>query len=249
MWATVLDAILLPTGTVRLAAHGPVTALRGFEGGGWWVQDAAAALPARLFGPLSGRRVADLCAAPGGKTAQLAAAGASVVAVDRSASRIARLKENLVRLKLDAETVVADAASWHGAAPFDAVLLDAPCTATGTIRRHPDVAWLKRPDDIAALAALQARLLDNATALLKPGGTLVYSTCSLEPEEGEDQIAAVLARHPDLACLPIAPVEIGAQPSWINAAGELRTLPHFLPNADARLAGLDGFFAARLVKR
>jgi 16S rRNA (cytosine967-C5)-methyltransferase len=247
-WVEHLGGAVLPTGSVRVVAHGPVPALPGYAEGAWWVQDTAAALPARLLGPLAGNRVADLCAAPGGKTAQLAAAGASVVAVDRSAARLNRLNDNLARLNLAVETVVADAAGWRPGETFDAVLLDAPCTATGTIRRHPDVAWLKRPEDVATLAALQARLLDAAVTLLRPGGALVYSTCSLEPEEGEDQITALLARTPGLARWPIAAEEVGGDASWINAAGELRTLPHFLPDADPRHAGLDGFFAARLVK-
>jgi 16S rRNA (cytosine967-C5)-methyltransferase len=232
---------------VRCVGVGRVEELDGYNEGAWWVQDAAAALPAHLLGPVAGRRVADLCAAPGGKTAQLAAAGAAVVAVDRSAARIARLTENLGRLGLAAETVVADAAEWQSA-PFDAILLDAPCSATGTIRRHPDIAWLKTEADIASLAAVQARLLDAAVRLLKPRGVLVYATCSTEPEEGEAQIAALLARMPGLVRWPIVPGEAGIPAEWINAAGELRTLPYFLPAEEPRLAGLDGFFAARLTR-
>ena len=170
--------------------------LPGFAEGQWWVQDAAAALPARLFGDVAGKTIADLCAAPGGKTAQLAQAGARVTAVDRSPGRMARLRDNLARLALEAETVVADAAEWqggNGSGGFDGILVDAPCTSTGTIRRHPDVAWLRQEADIAALTALQKRLLQKAVALLKPGGTLVYCTCSLEPEEGEQAMAALLA--------------------------------------------------------
>ena len=169
--------------------------LPGFTEGQWWVQDAAAALPARLFGDVAGKTIADLCAAPGGKTAQLVHAGARVTAVDRSPGRMARLRDNLARLSLQAETVVADAAEWPGeiGGGFDGILVDAPCASTGTIRRHPDVAWLRQEADIAALAALQKRLLQKAVALLKPGGTLVYCTCSLEPEEGEQAIAALLA--------------------------------------------------------
>jgi 16S rRNA (cytosine967-C5)-methyltransferase len=209
------------------------------------VQDAAAALPARLFGELRGRRVADLCAAPGGKTAQLAAAGAQVTAVDRAPRRLARLQANLDRLGLHADLVAADAAEWS-AEPFDAVLLDAPCSATGTIRRHPDVAWLKRPEDLVALAALQSRLLDAAVRLLKPGGRLVYATCSLEPEEGEQQIAALLERTPSLVRTPIEASEIGRAAAFLNPAGELRTLPSQFPHEDSRLSGIDGFFTARL---
>lgn len=246
-WAQRLHGFVLPTGTVRTVLHGPVTMLPGFAEGEWWVQDAAAALPAKLFGDVAGRDIADLCAAPGGKTAQLAQAGARVVAVDRAAPRLARLKENLARLGLDAETVMADASEWQSG-PFDGVLVDAPCSATGTIRRHPDIAWLKQEGDIGALAALQARLLDRAASLLKPGGTLIYCTCSLEPEEGEQAIAALLARNGELSRRPIAADEIAGHDTLINAAGELRTLPSHMPNEDARLGGLDGFFAARLVR-
>ena len=182
-WAVRLDGRVLPTGSVRTVAHGAVTSLPGFAEGAWWVQDAAAALPARLFGNVDGLRVADLCAAPGGKAAQLAAAGARLTAVDRSPARLERLRGNLARLSLTAEFVCADVEEWT-AEPFDAVLLDAPCSSTGTIRRHPDVPWLKQPSDVATLAALQRRLIARAAALTKPGGILVYCTCSLEPEEG-----------------------------------------------------------------
>ena len=181
------------------------------------MQDAAAALPARLLGDVRGKSVADLCAAPGGKTAQLAPAGAQVTAVDRSEPRLARLRQNLARLQLNAEVVKADAAQWQGG-PFDAVLLDAPCSSTGTIRRHPDIPWLKSEADLAKLTALQTRLLDHAVTLLKPGGTLVYCTCSLEPEEGEDQIAALLGRA--LRRAPqsrSAPDEIGGQAELLTA--------------------------------
>jgi 16S rRNA (cytosine967-C5)-methyltransferase len=244
-WAQKLGGELLPTGTIRLVPSGPVPELPGFNDGAWWVQDAAAALPARLLKAGPGQRVADLCAAPGGKTAQLAATGADVVAVDRSAPRLRRLTENLNRLGLSAETVTADATMWQGG-PFDAILLDAPCSATGTIRRHPDVAWLKGPDDVEKLAALQTKLLDAAASLLKPGGVLVYSTCSLEPEEGEAQIAALLERRPDLARDPVAAAEVGGEAAFITPLGEVRTLPSHLPHAEKRLGGLDGFYAARL---
>src|SRR5438067_11510442 len=193
-WAARLHGEMLPTGTVRRLLQGSVTMLPGFAEGQWWVQDAAAALPARLFGDVAGKSIADLCAAPGGKTAQLAHAGARVTAVDRSPARMARLRDNFARLALEAETVVADAAEWAGpAGSFDGILIDAPCTSTGTIRRHPDVAWLRQESDVAALTALQQRLLERAAGLLKPGGTLVYCTCSLEPEEGETAVAALLA--------------------------------------------------------
>ena len=191
-WAERLHAHLLPTGTLRRMQDGALSALEGFEEGGWWVQDAAAAVPATLLGDVAGRRVADLCAAPGGKAAQLAAAGAHVTAIDRSDARLGRLRENMARLGLDVDVAVADAATWTPPEPLDAVLLDAPCSATGTIRRHPDVPYLKREADIASLAALQDRLLAHALTLLRPGGTLVYCTCSLEPEEGEARIAALL---------------------------------------------------------
>lgn len=247
-WAEKLGGTLLPTGSIRLLEAGNVTALPGFEEGAWWVQDAAAALPARLLNAGPGQRVADLCAAPGGKTAQLAATGAQVVAVDRSGARLRRLSQNLARLNLEAEVVEADAASFAGG-PFDGVLIDAPCSATGTIRRHPDVAWSKEPGDIASLSALQARILAHAAGLVKPGGLLVYSTCSLEPEEGERQIAALLAARADYERVPVAPGEAGIAADWINAAGEVRTLPTHLPDEDPRRAGLDGFFAARLRRK
>ncbi|GLR96062.1 MFS transporter [Bradyrhizobium liaoningense] len=248
-WASRLHGETLPTGTVRMLLHGSVTMLPGFAEGQWWVQDAAAALPARLFGDVKGKSIADICAAPGGKTAQLAHAGARVTAIDRSPARVARLRENLARLSLQAETVVADAVEWAGPAEaFDGILIDAPCTSTGTIRRHPDVAWLRQESDIAALAALQQRLLRKSVSLLKPGGTLVYCTCSLEPEEGEQAVAALLAAEPALRRVPIDASEVAGLDEILNRDGDLRTLPCHLPNADPKLGGLDGFFAARLVK-
>jgi 16S rRNA (cytosine967-C5)-methyltransferase len=244
-WAERVHGRVLPTGSVRTLAHGAVTLLPGFSEGAWWVQDAAAAIPARLFGELNDRRVADLCAAPGGKTAQLANAGANVTAVDRSPARLSRLRENLERLSLSADILAADILEWQ-AEPFDAVLLDAPCSSTGTIRRHPDVPWLKSATDIAALVGMQRKLLDKAVELTKPGGTLIYCVCSLEPEEGEQQIADLLARDSRIARVPIAAGEVSGHAEFLNAAGELRTLPTHLPDPEPRWGGLDGFFAARL---
>jgi 16S rRNA (cytosine967-C5)-methyltransferase len=247
MWAEKLGGRVLPTGSVRLILRGRVEELEGFSEGAWWVQDAAASIPAQLLYDISGKRVADLCAAPGGKTAQLAARGAAVTAVDLSKTRLARLEENLARLGLAAETVAADATQWQPEAPFDAVLLDAPCSSTGTIRRHPDVPYLKSDADIAELAALQTRLLDNAVRLLKPGGTLVYSTCSLEPEEGEAQVAALLARNDSLRIEPIRPNEPFGDTEWSRSSGVLRTFPFQLQLDSPEWSGMDGFFAARLV--
>lgn len=244
-WAARLQGRVLPTGTVRTSAQGRVSMLPGFVEGEWWVQDAAAALPARLLGPVAGHRIADLCAAPGGKTAQLVWAGAEVTAIDRSESRLARLRENLDRLGLTATLVCADATEWQ-ADPFDAVLLDAPCSSTGTIRRHPDIPWLKSETGIAALADLQRRLLDGAVALTKPGGILVFCTCSLESEEGEQVIGAFLDRNPHVARRPIVADEILGLDGLLTPAGDLRTLPCHWPDPDPRMAGLDGFYAARL---
>jgi 16S rRNA (cytosine967-C5)-methyltransferase len=249
-WASRLHGETLPTGTVRTLLQGSVTMLPGFSEGQWWVQDAAAALPARLFGDVTGKTIVDLCAAPGGKTAQLAQAGARVTAVDRSPARMARLRDNLARLSLHADDVVTDAAEWpgDGNGGYDGVLVDAPCTSTGTIRRHPDVAWLRQEADIAALSALQKRLLQKAVSLLKPGGTLVYCTCSLEPEEGEQAVASLLATETDVRRAPIEADEVAGLSEIVTASGDLRTLPSHLPHGDPRLGGLDGFYAARLVK-
>lgn len=241
LWAEKLGAVLLPNGTIRVTTGGNITGLPGFDEGAWWVQDVAASVPARLLGDISGKHVADLCAAPGGKTAQLANAGANVVAVDRSAKRIERLRENLSRLALQAEAVVADATEWSGG-PFDAVLLDAPCTATGTIRRHPDLPWQKQQADLAALTDLQRRLLDRAAGLTRPGGLLVYATCSLEPEEGESQIESFLARHTNFVLVPVAPAELPGLEFMLTPQGVLRSLPCHL----AEQGGSDGFFTSRL---
>ena len=247
VWAERLGGIVLPTGSVRLDTHKPVAELEGYAEGEWWVQDAAAALPARLIEAHAGTRVVDLCAAPGGKSAELAAAGATVTTIDRSAERLKVLAQNFERLRLHSEIVVADALAFE-APPFDAALIDAPCSATGTIRRHPDVAWTKRASDLALLVKLQAKLLDKAITLTKPGGVIVYCTCSLEPEEGEAQVASVLRRNPDVRRSPIGPHEIGGLAQCLTLAGELRTLPCHLWGGDPRRSGLDGFYAARLLK-
>jgi 16S rRNA (cytosine967-C5)-methyltransferase len=246
LWAERLGGVVLPTGSLRLAAHGRVEDLAGYAAGAWWVQGAAAALVARVAGPtaesLAGRTVADLCAAPGGKTAGLAAAGAIVTAVDDSPERLQRLGQNLARLKLPAEVVAADAAVWAPGRTFDVVVLDAPCTGTGIISRHPDILRLKRAGDVARMAEVQTAMLANAAALVRPGGTLVYSTCSLEPEEGRSQVDALLARDPAFQRESIVPSEIGADPAWL-ADGDVRTLPFHLES------GIDGFFIARLRRR
>lgn len=243
-WAAALDAELLPTGTLRRRAGGVPAELPGFAEGAWWVQDAAATLPARLLGDVAGREAIDLCAAPGGKTAQLAAAGALVTAVERSEGRLRRLRRNLARLGLEANCVAADAMDWRPARPAPLVLLDAPCSATGTARRNPDMPHLRMPEDVARVVPLQARLLDAAADMTAPGGTLVYCVCSLQPEEGAAQVDAFLARRPGFARRPVDEAEIGGLGGCITPAGDLRTLPSHLAEA----GGLDGFHAARLVR-
>ena len=246
-WAERLGGIVLPTGSVRVERlAGPVPELPGFADGAWWVQDAAAALPAKLMGDVRGLRVADLCAAPGGKTAQLVLAGADVTAVDTSRSRLARLQQNLARLDLSAETVQADLLAYEPPKLFDAVLLDAPCSSTGTVRRHPDVPWTKTPDDIAKLADLQRRLLERATMLVRPGGTVVFSNCSLDPQEGENLLAAFLSDHSGIALDPVRPGEVAGIAPFLTEEGTLRTTPAALDLGSPALSGLDGFFAARL---
>jgi 16S rRNA (cytosine967-C5)-methyltransferase len=257
-WAQALHGSVLPGGTVRrplLHLHergGPereersqrLTEWPGYAEGAWWIQDFAASLPVKLLGPLAGQRALDLCAAPGGKTAQLAAGGAVVTAIDRSQDRLKRVAANLARLGLAAETAVADAAMWDHAHDFDIVLLDAPCSSTGTLRRHPDVAWIKDQRDIVKLTAVQDRLIDAAIRLARPGGVVLYCVCSLEPEEGPMRIAAALARHRGLARRPVSAAELFELGELLTPEGDLRTLPcHF-----ADLGGMDGFFAARLVK-
>lgn len=248
-WAEAFGGFVLPTGSVRVPhLDRAVPDLPGFAEGQWWVQDAAAALPARMLDDVAGLRVADLCAAPGGKTAQLAVAGAKVTAVEASANRLKRLSANLARLGLDADVVEADLTAYAPATPFDAVLLDAPCSSTGTVRRHPDIPWTKSPEDIAKLATVQARLLSHAAGMVAPGGLLVFSNCSLDPAEGEDMIAAFLQDRPDFARDPVRPGEIPGADLFVNADGALRTTPSGLPDEDPSRAGLDGFFAVRLRK-
>jgi 16S rRNA (cytosine967-C5)-methyltransferase len=244
-WAERLGGMLLPTGTVRLAGtHGSIENLAGYNEGAWWVQDAASALPARLLGDPAGKSVLDLCAAPGGKTLQLCAMGAKVTALDSSAKRLERLTANLTRCQFQAEVIVADAESFDDGRRFDAVLLDAPCSATGTIRRHPDLPWLKTEKQLRELAGLQRRLLKRAATLVKPGGTLIYCTCSLEPEEGEKQITSFLGDQPGYRIVPMARGESGTETAMITGEGFLRTLPHMRMGPSQ---GLDGFFAARLM--
>ncbi len=239
-----LGGTVLPSGSVRLGRREQVRTLAGFADGQWWVQDAAAALPARILAPRPGERIVDLCAAPGGKTMQLAAAGAAVTAVDASPDRTARLAENLARTGLAAHLVVADALDWWPDAAPDAVLLDAPCTATGTIRRHPELPFIRSSADVRPLAALQARLLDHALALLAPGGRLVYCTCSLLPEEGEHQVASVLDRNQHVQVDPGALLVPGVAAEWRTAEGGLRLRPDFW----AESGGMDGFYVAVLRK-
>lgn len=237
-WAEKLGGGVTATGSVRLAEHAPIDTLPGFDEGAWWVQDAAAALPVKLLGEVRGKRVLDLCAAPGGKTLQLAAAGAQVTAVDKSEQRLKRLRENLERTRLKAEIICADALEYS-AEPFDAVLLDAPCTSTGTLRRHPDVAWLRRPSDVRTLAELQGQLVAAAAKLLKPGAALIYAVCSLEPEEGEGVVAEA-SRHGWRR----APLTNEIPPEFITADGDMRTHPGLW----SETGGLDGFYAARLLR-
>lgn len=247
-WAVRLGGLVLPTGSVRLpVASGAIPALEGFEDGEWWVQDAAASLPAKLFSDLAGKRVADLCAAPGGKTAQLAAAGARVTALDQSGNRLKRLVGNLERLKLSAETVEANMAEYRPGEGFDAVLLDAPCSSTGTIRRHPDVLWTKGLEDIGKLASLQERLLRHALTLVRRGGELVFSNCSLDPSEGEEMVDRVLADNADWRIAPVDPDDWPGLEAAISPRGEFRTTPAMLPATAGYTGGLDGFYAVRLV--
>ena len=239
--AQAVEGVLLPTGSVRVASAGQVSALPGFDAGAWWVQDAAAALPARMLDARKGEAVLDLCAAPGGKTMQLAATGADVTALDISAARMARLQENLGRTGLTATCITGDVFD-HAGPRYDAILLDAPCSATGTIRRHPDLPHARDGSEIGALIELQARMLDHALGLLKPGGRLVFCTCSLLPDEGECQVEAALERHPGLSVDASARELPGVEPDWHSEEGGLRLRPDFW----AERGGMDGFYMALL---
>ncbi len=244
LWADQLGAEILPTGSLRRMSGGQVSALPGFAKGAWWVQDAAAALPARLLGPVAGLRVLDLCAAPGGKTMQLASSGAEVTALDISGPRLQRVAQNLARTGLQARLVTADAQVWEPADSFDAVLLDAPCTASGTIRRHPDLPYLREGRPLAPLLELQAEMMARAWAWLSPGGRMVYATCSLLQEEGESQLAAFRAAHPEAQVAQADAGSMGVPQAWVDAHGALRLRPDFW----AERGGIDGFYMAALVK-
>lgn len=238
--AEAVGGVLLPTGSVRLEQAGQVSALPGYDAGDWWVQDAAAALPVRMLAPMKGEKVLDLCAAPGGKTLQMAAAGAEVTAVDTSEGRMARVRENLKRTALKADLKVMDARAVDGL--YDAILLDAPCSATGTIRRHPDLPFAKNGDEFGALIGLQTELLDHAWTLLKPGGRMVFCTCSLLPDEGEVQVDEALVRHSDMT---VEAVDLpGVDPAWRSEEGGLRLRPDYW----ADRGGMDGFYIAVLRK-
>lgn len=238
-----LEAELLPTGSLRLKEWGQVSAMPGFDEGAWWVQDAAAAIPAKLLGDLTGKTVLDLCAAPGGKTMQLAAAGGDVTALDLSAHRIERVRENLARVELKAKVVVSDALEYTPSKKFDAILLDAPCSATGTIRRHPDLPYAKKEMELSTLLNLQKDMLAEASKWLKPEGEIIYCTCSLFPEEGEEQVESFLATHPDFEQLEAKTA--GVEPEWLDAKGGLRLRPDYW----AERGGMDGFYIAHLKKK
>jgi 16S rRNA (cytosine967-C5)-methyltransferase len=240
--AEAVGGTVLPTGSVRVLNAGQVSTMPGFAEGDWWVQDAAAALPVLVLRPQAGEAVLDLCAAPGGKTMQLAAAGADVTAVDSSVPRMVRVKENLARVGLSAKTMTKDARAVTGA--FDAILLDAPCSATGTIRRHPDLPMAKDGAEFGDLIELQSELIDHAWTLLKPGGRLVFCTCSLLPDEGEVQVDEALERHEDMTADPAALDLAGVDPAWITSEGGLRLRPDYWPD----LGGMDGFYIACLRK-
>jgi 16S rRNA (cytosine967-C5)-methyltransferase len=240
-WPGILDATMLSTGSLRRPAGGAIQTLPGFEAGEWWVQDAAAALPVRLLGEVAGRAVLDLCAAPGGKTAQLAALGAHVTAIDNVPKRLALLRANLDRLNLAAATEVADIMSWRPSEPFERILLDAPCSATGTIRRHPDIWHLRRLEEITIAAGLQDQMLSAAVEMLAPGGILIFCTCSLQPEEGRQRIESLLASGAPVRHDPISATELFDLNELVTDGGDMQTLPHYQ-------GGMDGFFASRLIR-
>lgn len=242
-WAAELEATVMPNGTLR-RANADVTQLPGYADGVWWVQDMAASLPVSLLGDVTGKHVLDLCAAPGGKTMQLASGGATVSAVDRNRNRLKRLHTNLERTGLTADVQAVDASGFTPEKPVDAILLDAPCSATGTLRRNPDVTWTKSSEDVAKLVALQARILDHAFTLLPDGGTLVYCVCSLEPVEGASQIDSFLARTKNARREAVQASEIGDMEALVTPEGDLLCLPSIMTEE----GGMDGFYAARLQK-
>lgn len=249
-WADRLGGTALFGNTVRLARAGDITQWPGYDQGDWWVQDVSASLPARLMGNIAGLRVADLCAAPGGKTAQLCLAGAEVTAVETSAPRLSRLTQNLARLGLSARCIEADIMEWQPEEPFDSILLDAPCSSTGTIRRHPDVAWTKSQHDVEELAKLQQAMIERAATMVRPGGCLVFSNCSLDRREGEDIVAGMNTTALQLTLEPVTQEEMFGHDEFITRQGTVRTLPCYLPAQSAvagerDLGGMDGFFAAR----
>lgn len=246
LWAGALEAVVLPTGSLRRHGGGSVTDLPGFHEGAWWIQDASSALPAKLLGDVAGKKVLDLCAAPGGKTAQLIAMGADVVAVDRSAARMGTLNENLRRLKLDgrAQTLIEDGSIWKPKEKFPFILLDAPCSATGTIRRHPDLLSLKTQKDQDGLMSIQARLLVNAAEMLEIGGTLIYCTCSLQKDEGENQVQRFLVANRNFRRVAINASEVGGIIGCLTSDGDVRLLPQHA----AEIGGMDGFYIARIQK-
>lgn len=249
-WTQQLRGRLLPTGSIRLPSFdGPITTLAGYHEGAWWIQDAAASIPVRLFGDMAGKRIADLCAAPGGKTAQLVVGGANVIAVEQSANRLKRLKENLDRLQLSAQLVQGDLFAFTPEDPLDGVLLDAPCSSTGTTRRHPDVLWTKGLEDIAKLATVQATMLRHAVSLVRPGGIIVFSNCSLDPLEGEQVVADILAENDSIERVPVNPEDWPGLENAISTVGEFRTTPAMIPQTDGFTGGLDGFFASVLRRK
>ncbi|MFD0916714.1 RsmB/NOP family class I SAM-dependent RNA methyltransferase [Pseudahrensia aquimaris] len=256
-WAEKLGGVVLAGNSIRTGRKGSISEWEGYEDGAWWVQDFAAHLPVHLMGNVAGKRVLDLCAAPGGKTAQLIAAGANVTAVEQSHDRLERLALNLKRLGMGADLVQADMMEWQPALPFDCVLLDAPCSSTGTIRRHPDVQWTKSKEDVAALAELQAAMVRRAADFLQPGGQLLFSNCSIDRTEGEDVVAALIKDMPSLKLQPFSADDVFGRAELVNGQGTVRTLPCHLDQVEPPEAGdgealdprayqgMDGFFAAR----